>query len=139
MVSAYFLPTKGRAIVAPDQLQALPLKVCGRIAAEQFTVVATVRESHSEPAHTRQDHTARKQGQDFIVTIRSLGGNIALCVQTNTPQSGRAADEHSQFPATLADSGNQEQESPMYGQWHEENERNTGQHCHAAEQQHALP
>jgi len=60
MVSASILPTKGCAAVPPDQLQALPLKVSGRVSSQQLAISAPVRKSHPEPAQAGQDHAARK-------------------------------------------------------------------------------
>ena len=82
MVSASILPTKGHAAVPPDPLQALPLKVSGRVSAQQLGMAVSVGKSHPEPPYAGQDDAARQQAQDFDGTVRPEPLNIATGIQS---------------------------------------------------------
>ena len=128
MVSASLLPTKGSAAVPPDQLQALPLKVPGRVSSQQLPIAASVRKSHPEPAQAGQDHAARQQGQDFETTIGPKARNIAIGIQSYELQPCGSAGERPEFTKTLANPGSRQQKSPNRGQWHEKDQNEARDH-----------
>ena len=138
MVSASILPTKSPAAVPPDQLQALPLKVSGRVSSQQLAITTAVRKSHPEPAHARHNQAARQQGQGFEAAIRPQAGNIAVSIQSYAPQASGAADESSKLPKTLANPGESKQHPPAGGPWHEDNQNHARHHGQPAEQKQAL-
>ncbi len=138
MVSASILPTKGCAAMPPNQLQALPLEVPGRVSSQQFPISAAVGKLQPKPAQAGQDDAARKQGQRFEAAIRPDTRNITLSVQSYEPQPCGASGERSEFAKTLANPRSGEHNPPNRGQWHEQDQNRTRHHRQGAAQKHAL-
>jgi len=103
MVSASILPTKGRATVAPDQLQALPFKVFSRVSPNQLRIVTAIGKPDSQPTQVRQDDAAGQEGQRLGVAARPMTGDFAVGSESYAPQSCRPTHEPPEFAQALAE------------------------------------